>query len=173
MMRRSVWEGALLAFLLPEACTTWQLFIPQGCSFILSSMADGSLQRWSSSVLTCLFSFSLFPETTPSCIHWFSFYHLCTLSYLNKRNCGFPHRVTTYLESQCSSSLSFAVSGPTLSIFCVLSCSALGIPSSHSAVQACRCLLNSSNMEFAYVLPTILLLLGVFPEEKEKLLSLF
>lgn len=54
-----------------------------------------------------------------------------------------------------------------------LTCSTLGSPSSHSVVQGCRCLLSSSNREFASVLPGILLLLGVFPEEKEKLPSLF
>lgn len=61
---------------------------------------------------------------------------------------------------------------PSMSL-AALTRSTLGRPSSHSVVQGCRCLLSSSNREFAYVLPGILLLLGVFPEEKEKLPSLF
>lgn len=103
-----------------------------------------------------------------------SVYHPVGTIPLNTKGIGgFPWGVTTYFEWRCASSLSFAVSRPPSASCAAFPCSTLGIPSSHSVVQACRCLRGPSNREFAYVLPVTLLLLGVFPEEKEKLPSLF
>lgn len=168
-----MWERVISPFLLPKPTLVLQALDP--ADLLCTASGPWRLLHAKTTELCfhVYFHFPSFPKPHQAAPAYSPPPALCTLAHLTQKNHGCSLQRNSSSEWHCASSLGFAVASPVPALSTALACNALGVPCSRPVAQDCRCHLSSSNREFAYVLPVILLLLGVFPEEKETLSSLF